>query len=1121
MTRKRTQKTAFLDFLLILLWIPAGLFAQTTEKLTGTPIGSTNWDYGTSAPSETVNTPAHAFDGDYETFYASQDRSRTWVGLDLGEPHVITYVGWCPRNSGNGPARTMLGLFEGANREDFLDAVPLHLITTEAATKKMTYKKVDVTRAFRYVRYVGPNDARCNIADLAFRGYKDAGYDGHFYQVTNLPTVSIHTKTGKDPADKVTEVPANITITYHNGTRIQESELTIRGRGNASWGFPKKPYRIKFTESQRVFKGSPLETPAKAKKWTLINNYGDKTLMRNIVAFEISKRLGMPYTPYCQAVDVILNGEYKGCYQLCDQITIDKNRVNITEMLPTDVDDVTITGGYLIEADAYAGNETNTFTSGKGIPFTIKHPDDDDIVGAQRRYIQNYFSKMEGRLWSTAYTDSLKGYRSMFDVETFLRHFIVGEFSGNTDTYWSTYIYKDREDNILHVGPVWDFDLAFNNDNRIYPVCNRADWIYRTGGSAANGMSGLVSRILSDPYTNLRLKEIWAEMRKNGKFSDESLLAFVDSISAEIDESQKLNFMRWPILNQTVHQNVAARGSYEAELQVIKDYLPERINWIDEYLKFDPNAVVKDSTYYISTAKQLVEFANAVNAGAVNSNAYLITDINMTAYNSIFKPIGMGVNAFAGTFDGQGHVINNLKIESQDNNVGLFGIVAGGAVIRNFVLSENSSISGGDYVGIVGSSTGAGLITIEKVGNEANITGTGRNVAGIIGCNMGSTCQFFISNCYNTGTIKGAMESGAISGWVGNNAMIDNCWNIGIVEGIDEGSDMLRYSGNLTMNNCYSTTGTQAEIVSEEVVKSGELCYKLNGEQSEEVIWYQKIGTDAHPVFSKKSPIVYKAEDGTYYNQSQLKGDVNGDGVVDVADLDAEVEYVMGQVPSVFITANADIYKDNTINVYDVAGLVNMVNGKGTSYTKDSSKEAYLYSSNASLKAGGTSRPINLFLKSSEPLTACQVEFIFSEGLSLDMESLTPGALATESHIIKSGEVNGRTRLLIYSPQNADFKGSSGVVLTFKVKALNTATSGTFKLTNQGVIAASGNLYSHGQEEYNVTVSGTVDGIIDTVDDLEEQEIYTVTGVRLDKVTSSGIYIINGRKVQVRINKEK
>jgi hypothetical protein len=186
--------------------------------------------------------------------------------------------------------------------------------------------------------------------------------------------------------------------------------------------------------------------------------------------------MGMPYTPYGTPVDVLLNGEYKGCYQLCDQVEVNPGRVEITEMKPTDIEGTALTGGYFVEVDAYAYDETSWFNSNKGNPVTIKSPSDDEIVTEQYNYIKNYFNKMESQ-WQT-----------YLDLNTFLRHFLVGEMSGNTDTYWSVYMYKDRDNDKMYTGPVWDFDLAFENDNRTYPVNNKTDYIYRSGGSCAGNM---------------------------------------------------------------------------------------------------------------------------------------------------------------------------------------------------------------------------------------------------------------------------------------------------------------------------------------------------------------------------------------------------------------------------------------------------------------------------------------------------------------------------------------------------------------------------------------------------------------------------------------------------------
>ncbi len=545
--------------------------AYGDDLLKGTVIGTVEtYNYKkTSDKTNTVNTRENAFDGDLNTFFASYDKSYTWAGLDLGEAHVITRVGWSPRNDSQGEKRVLLGVFEGANRPDFMDALPLYVIPENGKIGTISYADVDCSKGFRYVRYIGPADARCNIAELEFYGYPGAGDNSHLCQVTNLPTVSIHTLNNEIPYDKEHLIESQLTIISNNGTELLSEPGTTRERGNASRAFPKKPWRIKFDKKQNV-----LDAPAKAKKWTLINNYGDKTLMRNLLAFELSRRMGLTYTPYGTAVDVLLNGEYKGCYQLCDQIEIHKNRVNITEMTPEDNQGSALTGGYLIEVDAYASKETSWFKSSKGNPVTIKSPDEEEITSNQKQYIRNFFNQME-KQWST-----------YLDLNSFLRHFLVGELSGNTDTYWSMYMYKERDEDLLRVGPVWDFDLAFNNDKRIYPVNDKTDYIYRSGGSCAGNMKTFVDNIVvKDAPSKQQLVDIWDEARRSG-LTEENLLAFIDQWAEDLQQSQRLNFLRWPILNKQVHQNPVALGSFEAEVDVVRTFIKERLAWMDNKLGY-------------------------------------------------------------------------------------------------------------------------------------------------------------------------------------------------------------------------------------------------------------------------------------------------------------------------------------------------------------------------------------------------------------------------------------------------------------------------------------------------------------------------------------------------------
>ena len=539
--------------------IVCSVAVQADDLLTGTVIGTRDAvDYVTNARTTSVNTCANAFDGDMDTFFASYDRSYTWAGLDLGQPYVITRVGWSPRNDVVGPDRVVLGVFEGANSPDFMDALPLYIIDERGAIGQMSYADVVCSRGFRYVRYV------------------EVGDDSRLYQLTNLPTVSIHTLNGEIPYDKVHQIVSQLTIISDDGKHILSEPGTTRERGNYSRNFDKKPYRIKFDEKQHL-----LDAPAKAKKWTLINNYGDKTLMRNLLAFELSKLLGMPYTPFGTSVDVLLNGEYKGCYQLCDQISVNKNRVAITEMTPRDDSGDALTGGYLIEVDAYANQEKSWFSSYKGTPVTIKSPEEDSITVNQRQYIQNQFNTMEFDIFH------------YLDRNTFLRHFLVGEMSGNTDTYWSVYMYKQRGDEMIYTGPVWDFDLAFDNDQRIYPVCNKSDFIYRSGGSVIGKMRELVDNfVLRNEESTSQMLNIWDKARQSG-LTEENLVAWVDNMEQKLAVSQRLNFLRWPILNQRVHQNPKALGSFEAEVEVVRRFVKERLRWMDRRIGYTyvPSAI--------------------------------------------------------------------------------------------------------------------------------------------------------------------------------------------------------------------------------------------------------------------------------------------------------------------------------------------------------------------------------------------------------------------------------------------------------------------------------------------------------------------------------------------------
>ncbi len=561
--------------------VPAGEDGSLPGAIIGTKYSV---DYGNGdAQSTTVNTKANVFDRKFNTYFASYDRSMTWVGLDLGEKHIITKIGYAPR-SGQAE-RVKLAVIEGANRHDFEDAVPIYLIPEAGTPGQMNYATVNCSRGFRYVRYVSPNDERCNLAELAFYGTKGEGDDSQFFQVTNLPTVVIRTDKATEVTSKEYEISSTVYVISDGGKKVHIGEKTgIRGRGNASWGFAQKPYRLKFDKKAQL-----LDAPAKAKKWTLLSPYGDKSMMRNILAFEISRRVGAKYTPYCQPVDVIFNGEYRGCYQLCDQIDVREGRVDITEMKPEDNTGDALTGGYLIEIDAYASKEKCYFWSNKGIPVTIKSPDDEKITAQQKKYIEEYFNNVFNKVFSDHFIHEEWGYYPHFDIDSFLKHFIIGELSGNTDTYWSVYMYKERGDQKLYTGPVWDFDIAFDNDSRTHNELNNPSGFLYSSGTASfaggDNMQQFVTRIVRmDPVAKARLKEMWNDLRDSGVITPESLVQYVNDTEQYLDQSQKLNFTRWNNLNFNVNMNYQHLGSYPAEVDVVRKFINRRVTDLDKFI---------------------------------------------------------------------------------------------------------------------------------------------------------------------------------------------------------------------------------------------------------------------------------------------------------------------------------------------------------------------------------------------------------------------------------------------------------------------------------------------------------------------------------------------------------
>ena len=277
-----------------------------------------------------------------------------------------------------------------------------------------------------------------------------------------------------------------------------------------------------------------------------------------------------------------------------------------------------------------------------------------------------------------------------------------------------------------------------------------------------------------------------------------------------------------------------------------------------------------DGVYQISTAAQCEAFAQDVNSGLIpnNCSAVLTQDIDLSSIDA-WTAIGTDGKKFFGTFDGQGHRIKGMKLDGSKKEQGFFGVAGAGATIKNLIMDASCNIvstGGACLAAFVGCCNNNGTITFENCGNEAAVVGKQQNNAGFLGCNYGAT-QIVFNNCYNTGKISGGRENGAFSGWCGGGATFNNCYNIGEVT---EGETWAR--GTKTINNSYQTVGSDNGVVkvTAEQVASGELCFKLNGDQNT-IAWYQKLGEDQYPIpFAKEGAQVY--QNATYLCPNKIEG---------------------------------------------------------------------------------------------------------------------------------------------------------------------------------------------------------------------------------------------------------
>lgn len=361
--------------------------------------------------------------------------------------------------------------------------------------------------------------------------------------------------------------------------------MMIRGRGNSTWGMPKKPYRIKLDVEHHM-----LGMSANNRDWVLLSNYADKSLIRNALAFKIGQWVELEFTPEFRFVDVILNGEYVGNYMITDQIEVANNRVPVEKQDTSMLSLPAITGGYLLEIDGFANSEPVWFQTDQGVKTTIKYPDDDEINDAQLNYIKDYIQNYEDVLMSEDFKNPETGFRSLTDSATLVNWYIASELTGNPDCFWSTYIYKKRLNDKLFYGPLWDYDIAFNNDSR------QGDAVNKLMRESAYNPKVWINRLWQDEWFVRAVGKRWEHLVEWG--IADSIQKYINAASDLIEISQEENFERWNNIDSKVYLEQFLFETWEENIGFLRDYVDERVHFLNENLAEYVDPFVIEDYYY-------------------------------------------------------------------------------------------------------------------------------------------------------------------------------------------------------------------------------------------------------------------------------------------------------------------------------------------------------------------------------------------------------------------------------------------------------------------------------------------------------------------------------------------
>lgn len=455
----------------------------------------------------------------------------------------------------------------------------------------------------------------------------DKDYTIVFLNSSKLPTMFINTPEGgldRIHADKDYKEKGCTMLAINSKGKVDYNAAlaSMKGRGNSTWNYPKKPYNIKLDSKAKLF---GME---KAKNWCLIANYGENSLIRNQLVYTMGAAIGMKETPDCKNIDLYVNGEYQGVYLITEKVEINKNRVDIfdleeaTEEANPGVDLSTlsplgvrgkfsgylentqkwydipnnpenITGGYLLELDFSERYEAEAsgFVTRNSQSVVIKSPE--YASEAQVKYISQYWQEFEDALYSSdGYNDLDKSISDYIDITSFARSYLVQEWASNWDVgLSSTFFYKDLDGKLI-AGPIWDFDESLGNARGARDGIDLTDPknihakvrnLFYDSLMGSNDVKA-TPNIFALAYRHADFAEAVEEQIKNNlvpaaqKLMNSTFDDYVNSVRG----SAIMNAIRWNTYG--MNEISAITEQYDTEIESIRDFINIRTPFLAETL---------------------------------------------------------------------------------------------------------------------------------------------------------------------------------------------------------------------------------------------------------------------------------------------------------------------------------------------------------------------------------------------------------------------------------------------------------------------------------------------------------------------------------------------------------